>query len=122
MKLQYLTKYLTINSSRSYKSHNPHNKLIYLDPPYLGTKRTTNNNFLKDFDTDEFWRIATEWSKDNIVFISEVDGNIPKKYKDKFVIVWSMDSHRSVSKSGSGFKKECLFLHKSWAKYYDKDY
>lgn len=122
MKLKPLTKYITIKSTRSFSDYEPHNQLIYLDPPYLNTKRTTNNDYLKDFDTYEFWKTATKWSKDNLVFISEVKENIPRKYKDKYSIMWRRKTHRSVDKVKDQFKTECLFLHKSWAKYYDEDY
>jgi len=119
--LKPLMDYITVKETTNYKSYNPHNKIIYLDPPYLGTKKSTNNDFLKEFDHNEFWDTATKWSKDNIVFISEVKTNIPKKYKDKYTVVWSAKTHRSVSKVKGKSKMECLFLHNSWAKLYNDD-
>jgi DNA adenine methylase len=51
-----------------YRAIKPTAKLIYCDPPY---QSTTKYNQGADFNHDEFWNTMREWSKDNIVFISE---------------------------------------------------
>lgn len=43
--------------------------IVYCDPPYRNNAFT--NEYFYNFDSDEFWRIAEEWSKDNYVFVSE---------------------------------------------------
>lgn len=119
---QSLTNYIDVKTTpKEYTSYNPKNLIIYLDPPYKGTKQTTNNDFLKDFDTDEFWDIATKWNTNNLVFISEVKTNIPKKYKNDYTIVWCKKTHRSVSLDKSKSKNECLFLHNSWYELLEDD-
>lgn len=42
--------------------------LIYCDPPYNNTTKFIGT---PDFDTEEFWNVMREWSKNNNVYISE---------------------------------------------------
>ena len=51
---------------RDYRSLCPRDSLVYLDPPYADC-----TNYGTTFDSTELWRIAEEWSKVNIVFVSE---------------------------------------------------
>ena len=44
--------------------------LIYCDPPY---KNTTKYSIIGSFDTEEFWNVMRNWSKNNIVIISEYE-------------------------------------------------
>ena len=45
----------------------PPGALVYCDPPYTGTQ-----GYGKDqFNSDEFWDVMRNWSRDSIVFISE---------------------------------------------------
>jgi DNA adenine methylase len=53
---------------KDYKTLNPYDCLIYCDPPYKGTTKYTG---VPDFDTNEFWEIMRQWSKNNNVYISE---------------------------------------------------
>ena len=50
----------------SYKALRPYGKLIYCDPPYQNTL-----GYGTAFDHDEFWEQMREWSRDNVVFVSE---------------------------------------------------
>lgn len=47
-----------------------HGCLVYCDPPYANTTKYTGT---PDFDTDKFWNVMREWSKDNDVYISEYE-------------------------------------------------
>lgn len=40
--------------------------VIYCDPPYAGT-----TGYVDDFNHEEFWNIVREWSKNNVVLVSE---------------------------------------------------
>lgn len=53
-----------------YKSLFLSNCLIYCDPPYANTTKYTG---VPDFDTQEFWNVMREWSKNNDVYISEYE-------------------------------------------------
>ena len=55
---------------KDYKSLFLSNCLIYCDPPYANTTKYTG---VPDFDTQEFWNIMREWSKNNDVYISEYE-------------------------------------------------
>lgn len=63
------------------------NTVIYVDPPYNKTKQYL---YSKDFDYNEFWKIMREWSKNNIVLISELDA------PDDFECIWSQEVSRSI--------------------------
>ena len=104
----------------SYDDWDPHNMLIYCDPPYQETKNPvryrTDNKKYDIFDNNQFWKVMRKWSKDNYVFISETTA------PDDFVKVWSKSTHRSVSQSGKTryknnsktFTEESLFVHESF--------
>lgn len=57
-----------IFSYKDYKECKPNNSLVYCDPPY---SNTTKYDLFKGFDNAEFWETMRQWSKNNIVFISE---------------------------------------------------
>ena len=74
-------------SNSDYKRLRPKNMLIYADPPYVSGKfpvkyrKSTKKYDL--FDNEQFWDTMRKWSKNNIVFISEVSA------PNDFVAVWS---------------------------------
>lgn len=110
-----LMEYITIGGIKDYKSYDPNNNLIYLDPPYLRSK-SLNNKFLLGFNSDEFWEIVYKWSKNNLVFVSESKDHIPDKWKDEYTIVWEKKIFRTINKVNNGcYSIDCLFLHNSWA-------
>lgn len=55
------------------------NCLVYCDPPYHNTTKYT----VGDFNSNEFWNIMREWSKNNTVIISEYVA------PDDFEVIWS---------------------------------
>lgn len=55
---------------KDYRELQLHNCLVYCDPPYKGT---TKYSIIGDFNTDEFWNVMREWSKNNTVIISEYE-------------------------------------------------
>ena len=63
------------------------NCVIYVDPPYAGTKKYDTS---KDFNYEEFWQIIRKISKNNIVFVSEM--HAPEDFK----IVWEMEVKRTI--------------------------
>lgn len=97
-----------------YKSLNPKNSLVYCDPPYAGTKGYLT--ITKDFNHKEFWDIMREWSKDNIVLISEE--NAP----DDFDVLWEQEVSRTIRAQEKSKSTEKLFIHSSLNKNNDIGY
>lgn len=65
----------------------PRAAIVYMDPPYLNASQSTLRRFghCDDFDTNAFWRRATQWADPatgNLVFVSE--RNAPAGW----VVVW----------------------------------
>jgi DNA adenine methylase len=78
------------------------NSVIYCDPPYKGN--TFKSSFFIDFDHTSFWEKMREWSKNNLVFISEYEA------PEDFIAVWEQNvniTHKKVKE-----KKEKLFVYK----------
>lgn len=88
-----------------YRELNPKGALIYMDPPYAGTKGYLTIS--KEFNHKEFWDIAREWSKDNIVLISEESG------PDDFDILWEQEVSRTIRATDKSKATEKLFIHHS---------
>lgn len=82
-----------------YNNFQPHNMLIYCDPPY----KSTHGYSTGAFDHDEFWNTMREWSKDNYVFISEE--NAPSDFK----VVWEKSKRRTLDKSSRFYRYEKIF-------------
>jgi len=59
-----------------FHEHKPENMLVYCDPPYQGT---TQYGAFSGFDHDLFWKTMREWSKNNMVIVSEY--NAPEDFK-----------------------------------------
>ena len=76
--------------------------LIYCDPPYQGTKQYANAT---TFDYNEFWQTMREWSRRNIVLISEE--NAP----DDFECIWSQEVSRSIKAQEKSKSVEKLFIY-----------
>lgn len=74
--------------------------LIYCDPPYQGTKQYAN---AMTFDYNEFWQTMRDWSKNNIVLISEQ--NAP----DDFECIWEQEVSRSIKAADKSKSTEKLF-------------
>jgi len=88
--------------SGDYVDLDPHNMLIYCDPPYASNDYQQSEFF--KFDSDEFWKTVRKWSEDNIVVISEYKA--PKDFK----MIWQ--SKTNVMHHGKkNIKVERLFIH-----------
>ena len=79
--------------------------VIYLDPPYQGTKIYGYANQPK-MDYIHFWDWVREISKKNIVFVSEQ--NAP----DDFEVIWEQDTVRTTNKHNDFKAVEKLFRFK----------
>lgn len=93
-------------SFHSYDELSPHNALIYCDPPY---KNTTGYGAVGTFRHDDFWQRVREWSKDNIVLVSEYDA------PEDFVCVLELRSRmglRNIKKDQED-RAEKVFAHES---------
>lgn len=87
----------------SYASFHPKGMTIYADPPYIDNK--FNSKHFHDFDHDKFWQTMREWSKDNLVIISEYTA--PSDFKT----IWSINFGSSFHKQGRQ-NVEKLFMYK----------
>lgn len=92
-------------ASGDYKDLKPKGALIYMDPPYAGTKGYLT--ITKEFNHKEFWDIVREWSKDNIVLVSEE--NAP----DDFDALWEQEVCRTLRATEKNKATEKLFIHHS---------
>ena len=88
-----------------YKTLKPKGCLIYADPPYAGTKGYLT--ITKEFNHKEFWDLMREWSKDNIVLISE------ESAPDDFDILWEQEVTRTIQAQNKSKATEKLFIHHS---------
>jgi DNA adenine methylase len=87
-----------------YDQYEPTGMIIYCDPPYNCTKTTVKYNKTV-FDSTKFWELIRQWSKNNLVFISEEIA--PQDFK----CIWSKKSYRTMTQST---RSERLFIHKSY--------
>ena len=76
--------------------------VIYCDPPYEGTKDYSN---ARQFDYAEFWQVMREWSRENVVFISELQA------PDDFIVVWEKEVDRSMKAKEHFRATEKLFMY-----------
>jgi DNA adenine methylase len=89
---------------KDYRNLNPTNCLIYCDPPYANN--TYNSEYFTEFDHEEFWNIMREWSKYNIVIVSEYKA--PKDFK----CIWSCEKNIKHGESNKK-EKEKIFINES---------
>jgi len=78
--------------NKCYSEHKPHGMLIYCDPPYKESNFDKRRKNLIDFDFDKFWETMREWSKYNIVIISE------RSAPDDFESFFSLDRFNTFNK------------------------
>ena len=78
------------------------NCVIYIDPPYQGTKQYEYANAEK-MDYTRFWNWVREISKDNFVFVSEQ--NAP----EDFEVIWEKDVKRTMDNQNKFKATEKLF-------------
>lgn len=84
------------------------NCMIYCDPPYQNTKhyKQSNTSAAFYFDYKCFWETMRNWSKDNIVLISE------QTAPDDFECIWEKEVSRSVRAIDKSKATEKLFIYK----------
>lgn len=63
------------------------NCCIYIDPPYKNTKKYDSS---KNFNYKDFWQVVRETSKNNFVFVSEMEA------PNDFNIIWELDTNRQL--------------------------
>ena len=81
------------------------NAVIYLDPPYQGTKIYGYANQPK-MDYEHFWNWVRKISKDNFVFVSE------QSAPEDFEIIWQQEVIRTTNKENNFKAVEKLFRYK----------
>ena len=87
--------------SGDYREYAPEGCVIYCDPPYEGTKRYGN---ARQFDYSEFWQLMREWSRNNIVLVSELSA------PDDFITIWEKEVDRSMKAKEHFRATEKLFM------------
>lgn len=113
-KVLEMKKYLRENQNKyefkcdTYLNYKPKNKLIYCDSPYIHSNKQGQNKYLKNFDYQTYWQTMVEWSKDNLVFISEQ--TIPDNFKDKFKVIWEKKRKTKIHTSKTNKSTEKLFI------------
>lgn len=103
----FLRKNNVFIENKSYEDFKPTNSLIYCDPPYFGVDQ---RYFTNKFDSDKFWCIIREWSKYNLVFVSEFT------YPDDFYPILEINqiSNMSGKNKKDLIMREKLIVHNSW--------
>lgn len=86
---------------KDYQEFKPQGCVIYCDPPYGDTKEYGN---AKEFDRPIFWQIMREWSRNNVVLISEL------KAPEDFITVWEREVDRSMKAKEHFRATEKLFV------------
>ncbi len=84
-----------------YRKLEPHNCVVYCDPPYSNTKQYKN---AINFDYDEFWYYAAKWAKNNIVLVSELEA--PEGWE----CIWEKNVNRSINTANKANAIEKLFI------------
>lgn len=104
-RIKPLIKHIEFVGARSYKCFNPSRMLIYCDPPY--EDNVFDNVYFKKFNHAEFWDTMREWSKNNLVIISN------SRAPSDFIQIWTIDSSVQVSKTRHKKYKDNLYVHTS---------
>lgn len=102
-----LKKHNTILLSKDYKEVIfPLNSVVYCDIPYFNTTKYSKG---MSIDYTEFWDYMRVLSKDNIVFISEMQA------PEDFIVIFEKQQQRTMDRNKDNIKisTEKLFVHKS---------
>lgn len=86
-------------SCRDYREINPVGAVIYCDPPYRNQKE-----YASGFDHDAFWNTMREWSKRNVVIVSE------QTAPPDFSCIWQQDVTRSIKTKDKRMETEKMFI------------
>jgi len=87
----------------SYEKFEPTDFTIYADPPYKNNALA--NPLFKKFDHERFWDKMREWSKNNLVIISE------RVAPEDFVKIWTKESI-TTTRSFTKRYDDNLYIHK----------
>lgn len=104
-KLKPSLKNINFLESISYEFFSPVNMIIYCDPPYISNK--LSSSLFQNFDHKKFWNIIREWSKNNIVIISE--WKAPKDFKK----IWNIKSYVSNNNTVKKYSDN-LYIHENY--------
>ncbi len=79
-----------------YDSLQPRDCLVYMDPPYRAGNGAINHyrGTPRRFDQERFWQVARDWSRHNVVLVSE------RVAPPDFVSVWSRQCTRRFKPAG----------------------
>lgn len=88
---------------KDYRDFIPKGCVIYCDPPYEETKDYIS---AKDFNRPEFWQTMREWSRENVVLISELQA------PEDFITVWEREVDRSMKAKEHFRATEKLFVYR----------
>lgn len=92
-----------IFDNKSFNELYIYNSVIYLDPPYKGTRQY---NGIKKFNHDELWLKCEEWSKNgNIILLSENDA------PSFFSCIWEQDYKYMLGTGKATNRIEKLFIY-----------
>ena len=105
----YLNQFQFITPSVSYEKvlqriKNPRGLTIYCDPPYKDNR--FHSTFFDGFEHRSFWKVMRQWSKFNLVIISEYSA--PRD----FVCIWEKEI-TSVFSGRTKNNTEKLFIHQN---------
>lgn len=104
-KMEGLSKENTIFTNLDYREVDiPNGSIVYCDPPYANTTGYSNSD---TFHHSEFWEYMRKLSRNNLVFISEL--NAP----NDFIPIWEKPFKRvlDVNKDNIFDSQEKLFIH-----------
>lgn len=87
--------------AKDYQEFNPKGCVVYCDPPYENTKGYKS---AKGFRQSEFWQLMREWSRNNVVLISE------QKAPEDFVAVWEKEVDYTIKAKENCRAIEKLFV------------
>ena len=85
---------------------NTHGAVIYLDPPYTGTKQYGYKRQGSIINREVFWRWVRRISRTNYVFVSE------QMAPSDFDVIWEKKVNRTMSKKNKFEAYERLFVYK----------
>lgn len=106
MKIQNVMNNVDIMDACSYTEFTPVGYLIYCDPPYIHNQ--LKSKYFEKFDHETFWQRMREWSKNNIVVVSE--STAPKDFSK----IWCVGSNCSTRYNNKQYQ-DCLYMHRDSA-------
>jgi site-specific DNA-adenine methylase len=116
MKIKPAMDNVKILEAGSYDKMNPSGATIYCDPPYKGNMLGNSRSRFRMFNHEIFWQTMREWSKNNIVIISE--STAPSDFKK----IWSAKSTVATTRGKKAKSySDNLYVYDSLYRLLDKD-